>query len=186
MWDTLSRNGLFLTGNGASDDHSGQGWELKGNRYYTAAWANRVAQPELLDALGRGRAYVGYLGSFAGTVDMALDDSTPMGAVVVGAPRERSLRIDVTGLPDGGAVQLVRGVVDRAGVADPTPGTTVVATLGAGELDRAGAVPLDVSGDCFHRLQVIDGAGAVVAYGQPIWLLGQEPSGGVPERRRPR
>ncbi len=184
VWDTLSRNGLFLTGNGASDDHSGQGWEQKGNRYYTAAWSTQIAQPELLDALGRGRAYVGYLGSFAGTIDMALDGTIPMGAVVVGPAQSRTLRIDVTGLPDGGAVQLVRGVVDRAGQADPRPGTTVVQTLGAGDLERADAVPLDVSGDCFHRLQVVDGAGAVVGYGQPIWVLGAEPPGGVPQRRR--
>ena len=184
LWDTLSRNGLFLTGNGASDDHSGQGWERKGNRYYTAAWSTQIAQPELLDALGRGRAYVGYLGSFAGTIDMALDGTIPMGSVVVGPAQSRTLRIDVTGLPDGGAVQLVRGVVDRAGQADPRPGTTVVQTLGAADLERAGAVPLDVSGDCFHRLQVVDGAGAVVGYGQPIWVLGAEPPGGVPQRRR--
>jgi hypothetical protein len=186
LWDTLSRNGLFLTGNGASDDHSGQGWEQKGNRYYTAAWAGGVAQPELLDAFGRGRAYVGYLGSFAGTIDMALDGTVPMGSVVVAPAQNRTLRIDVTGLPDGGAVQLVRGVVDRAGVADPTPGTTVVQTLGAADLRRAGEVPLDVSGDCFHRLQVTDRAGAVVAYGQPIWLLAAEPPGGVPDPRRAR
>ncbi len=183
-WDVLSRNGLFLTGNGASDDHSGQGWEEKGNRYYTAAWAGRVAQPELLDALARGRAYVGYLGSFAGTVDMSIDGTVPMGSVVVGPSRRRSLQIDVTGLPDGGAVELVRGVVDRAGTADPTPGTTVVQTLGAADLSRAREVDLDVDGDCFHRLQVTDAGGAVVAYGQPIWLLRGEPSGGVPAARR--
>jgi hypothetical protein len=184
FWDTLSRNGLFLTGNGAADDHSGQGWDTKGNRYYTAAWTGELTEGALLDAFGRGRAYVGYLGSFGGTVDMALDDGVPMGAVVVGAPRRRSLRVDVTGLPDGGAVQVVRGVVDRAGTADPTPGTSVVRTLGVGDLAREGALPLDVDGDCFHRLQVTDRSGAVVAYGQPIWLLAQEPPGGVPDHRR--
>ncbi len=184
LWDTLSRNGLFLTGNGASDDHSGQGWETKGNRYYTAAWTREVSQPALLDAFGRGRVYVGYLGSFGGTIDMSLDDSVPMGSVVVGSRRGRTLRIDVTGLPDGGAVELVRGPVDRPGTADPTPGTTVVRTLGAADLSRAGEVALDVDGDCFHRLQVTDASGGVVAYGQPIWLLSDEPSQGVPERRR--
>lgn len=184
LWDTLSRNGLFLTGNGASDDHSGQGWEQKGNRYYTAAWSARTAQPELLDALGRGRAYVGYLGSFAGTIDMALDGTIPMGSVVVGPARNRTLRIDVTGLPDGGAVELVRGAVDRAGPGDATPGTSVVQTSGAADLQRSREVPLDVSGDCFHRLQVVDGDGAVVGYGQPIWLLEAEPAAGVPQRRR--
>jgi hypothetical protein len=184
VWDVLSRNGLFLTGNGAADDHSGQAWETKGNRYYTAAWTREISQPALLEAFGSGRVYVGYLGSFGGTVDMSLDGSVPMGSVVVAPHRRRTLRIDVTGLPDGGAVQLVRGPVDRPGTADPTPGTTVVRTLGATDLARAGEVPLDVDGDCFHRLQVTDGSGAVVAYGQPIWLLADEPSRGVPERRR--
>ena len=41
MWDALSRNGLFVTGNGVSDDHSGQGWAEQPNRYYTATWAAR-------------------------------------------------------------------------------------------------------------------------------------------------
>jgi hypothetical protein len=115
---------------------------------------------------------------------MALDGSIPMGSVVVGPRRARTLRIDVTGVPDGGAVELVRGPVDRPGTADPTPGTTVVRSLGASDLSRAGEVPLEVDGDCFHRLQVTDRAGGVVAYGQPIWLLAEEPSQGVPERRR--
>jgi hypothetical protein len=184
VWDVLSRNGLFLTGNGASDDHSGQGWETKGNRYYTAAWTRELSQPALLDAFGRGRVYVGYLGSFGGTVDMSLDGSIPMGSVVVGPRRARTLRIDVTGLPDGGAVELVRGPVDRPGTADPTPGTTVVRSLGATDLSRSSEVSLDVDGDCFHRLQVTDRDGSIVAYGQPIWLLTEEPSGSVPERRR--
>jgi hypothetical protein len=184
LWDTLSRNGLFLTGNGAADDHSGQGWETKGNRYYTAAWTREVTQPALLDAFGRGRVYVGYLGSFGGTLDMSLDGSVPMGSVVVGQRRARALRIDVTGLPDGGAVELVRGPVDRPGTADPTPGTAVVRSLGARDLSRSGEVSLDVDGDCFHRLQVTDRSGGVVAYGQPIWLLAEEPSQGVPGRRR--
>jgi hypothetical protein len=33
VWDTLSRNGLFLTANGVSDDHSGQGWATQRNRF---------------------------------------------------------------------------------------------------------------------------------------------------------
>jgi hypothetical protein len=184
LWDTLSRNGLFLTGNGAADDHSGQAWETKGNRYYTAAWTREVSQSALLEAFGSGRVYVGYLGSFGGTVDMALDGSIPMGSVVVGPPRARTLRIDVTGLPDGGAVELVRGPVDLAGTADPTPGTAVVRTLGKADLSRAGEVPLEVDGDCFHRLQVTDRSGGVVAYGQPIWLLADEPPQGVRAARR--
>jgi hypothetical protein len=183
-WDALSRNGLFLTGNGASDDHSGQGWEEKPNRFWTAAWSTRLAQPDLLDALRRGSTFTGYLGAFAGTVDMTVDGTVPMGSVVVAPARARTLRLQVTGMPDGGAVHVVRGVVDRAGAADPGPGTTVVKSLAAGDLARAPELSLDVSGDCFHRVQVTDRSGAVVGYGQPIWLLGATPPGGVPEFRR--
>jgi hypothetical protein len=183
-WDTLSRNCLFLTGNGASDDHSGQGWEEKGNRFWTAAWSEQLAQPALLDALRRGRAFVGYLGSFDGALDMTVDGTVPMGSVVVAPPKARTLRLQVTGIPDGGAVHVIRGVVDRAGGADPAPGTTVVRSLAATDVARTPEVALDVSGDCFHRLQVTDRSGAVVAYGQPIWLLGAPPPTGVPAARR--
>jgi hypothetical protein len=107
-----------------------------------------------------------------------------MGSVVVGPPRDRTLQIDVTGLPDGGAVQLVRGTVDYAGAADPSPGTVVQRTLGAGDLARSAEVGLRAPGDSFHRLQVVDRTGAVVAYGQPVWLLSEEPPEGVPRRRR--
>ncbi len=183
-WDTLSRNGLFLTGNGASDDHSGQSWEQRGNRYYTAAWSRGLSQPELLDSLRRGRVYVGYLGSFDGALDMSLDGTVPMGSVVVGRARTPRLQVSVTRLPDGGAVELVRGDVDHAGTADPRPATTVIRTLGATDLSRSRDVPLMHPDDSFHRLQVRDRAGSVVAYGQPIWLLSRNPSGGVPDRRR--
>jgi hypothetical protein len=184
VWDTLSRNGLFLTGNGVSDDHSGQDWAGQTNRYYTGAWSSALDEPTLLDALGRGRVYVGYLGSFGGTVDMAVDATVPMGAVSVSPLPKRTLRIDVAGLPKGGAVQVLRGAVDYAGMADPNPDTSVVATLGATDLQRSREVPIDTSHDCFHRLQVTDAAGGVVAFGQPIWVLKTPPPTGIPPRRR--
>ncbi len=87
VWDALSRNGLFLTANGASDDHSGQNWAGQANRFYTAAWAGARDEPVLVDALARGRAYVGLLNSFGGTIDMTIDGTVPMGAVAVEAPR---------------------------------------------------------------------------------------------------
>src|SRR4051812_30382055 len=165
VWDTLSRNGLFLTGNGVSDDHSGQNWAAQPSRYYTAGWASALDEPRLLEALGRGRVYVGYLGTFGGTINMAVDEKVPMGAVSVDPSTTRSLGIDVTGLPHGGAVQVVRGGVDYAGPADPTPCTTVVRTLGAGDLARRQEVRMDASDECFSRLQVIDANGGVVAFG---------------------
>jgi hypothetical protein len=183
VWDTLSRNGLFLTGNGVSDDHSGAGWATLKNRFYTGAWAGDAVESSLQAALSRGGVYVGYLGGFGGTLDMWIDDTVPMGAVLVNnTTATRNLRIDVTALPTGGGVQVVRGDVDRAGTASPTPNTVVGPTLDASALALSNEVPVDTSDDCFLRLQVVNSAGAVVAFGQPTWVLQSDP-GGVPADR---
>jgi hypothetical protein len=184
VWDALTRNGLFITANGVSDDHSGQDWARQEGRFYTGAWAAGLTERNLLDALGSGRAYVGYLGSFGGTIDMTLDSVVPMGAVSVGQQSSRSLRIDVTDLPDGSAVEVLRGVVDHAGIADPTPNVAVVATLGARDLSASSELTIDTQDDCFVRLQVVDPTGAVVAFGQPIWALKAAPPPGVPAARQ--
>jgi hypothetical protein len=182
-WDALSRNGLFVTGNGVSDDHSGQDWAGQPNRFYTAAWSARRDEKTLMGALARGRAYVGYLGSFGGTIDMSVD-AAPMGSVLIGTEASRTLRIDVTGLPDGAGVQVLRGAVDYAGVADPNPSTTVVRTLGGSDLARASTLTVDAGGECFHRLQVVDRRGQVIAFGQPTWTLSKPPPTGIPAARR--
>jgi hypothetical protein len=184
VWDTLARNGLFLTANGASDDHSGEDWARQEGRFYTGTWAAGLTERNLLNALARGRAYVGYLGSFRGTIDMTLDSVVPMGAVSVARQTSRDLRIDVTDLPDGGAVEVLRGVVDHAGTGDPNPNVAVVTRLGARDLSSSSDVAIDTGEDCFVRLQVIDRTGAVVAFGQPIWTLKTPPPDGVPTPRR--
>jgi hypothetical protein len=184
VFDALARNGLFLTGNGTSDDHSGQNWDSQPNRFYTGAWATGLDERSLLDSMARGRAYVGYLGAFAGTIDMAVDTDVPMGAVSVSPATSRSLRVDVTQLPEGGAVEVIRGDVDYAGLRAPDPNTTTVKTLGARDLASSDEVVIDTTDDCFVRLQVTDRAGAIVAFGQPTWVLKEEPPGGVPPARR--
>ena len=115
---------------------------------------------------------------------MTVDDVAPMGSVVVGPATSRDCGIDVTGLPTGGGVQVIRGDVDYAGTATPTPNATVVATKSAADLSSSNRMALDTTDECFYRLQVVDGAGAVVGFGQPIWLLHGEPTTGVPDNRR--
>jgi hypothetical protein len=179
----MSRNAVFLTGNGVSDDHTGQNWAGQPNRFFTAPWARGRDEHNLLDALARGQVYVGYLGSFSGTLDMTVDD-VPMGGVAVGGPTSRTLRIDATGVPSGGAVQVVRGVVDYAGVSTPEPNTRVLTSKKASELSSKAEVTVDAGEESFVRLQVVDGDGAVVAFGQPTWLLRHDPPHGIPQARR--
>ena len=178
-WDAVSRNGLFVTGNGVSDDHSGQNWSRQTNRFWTGAWsAPTLSESALLDAFRAGRSYVGLLGAFSGAIDMAVDEA-PMGSVVVGSATSRTLHVDVTGLPSGGGVQVVRGVVDYD--ASGSANTTVLTTLGASDL--ASPVTIDTGEECFVRLQVVDSAGAVIGFGQPTWALHTPPATGVPGTR---
>ncbi len=180
VWDTLSRNGLYLTGNGVSDDHTGQNWASQANRFYTVAWAVAKTEPSLLTALAAGRTYVGKLGGFTGTIDMDLDGSVGMGQVSVdNTSATRTLNLQVTNVPTGGAVQVVRGVVDPRGTADPTPNVTVQ-TLAANSTTHLA----DTTDDCFHRLQVVDRAGSVVAFGQPIWSYAGVSPTAVPAPRQ--
>ena len=169
-WDAVSRNGLFVTGNGVSDDHSGQNWARQKNRYYTGAWTTEVSEQPLLDALAVGRCYVGYLGGFTGSIDMGLGPA-PMGSVLVGSTATRTLSVDVRGLHPGAAVQVLRGDVDYAGAGSPTPNTQVVQTLGASDVEGGWSSEVGTDGDCFYRVQVVDGSGTVLAFGQPTWAL---------------
>ncbi len=186
VWDALSRNSVFLTGNGVSDDHTGRAWAARGNRYYTAPWATALDEPSLLAGLASGRTYVAYLGSFAGALDCHLD-GVPMGKVDVSTLRSRSYRVDVTGLPAGTVAQVLRGVVDNAGTADPTPNTSVVATLTGSQLaDGRAQVPVDTTEPSFFRAQVVNSStGQILAFGQPIWSLPDAPTSGIPAARRP-
>jgi hypothetical protein len=158
------------------------------NRYYTGAWARTLEETALVGSLAAGSSYVGYLGGFGGTIDMAMDSPAtggivPMGAVSISAETSRMLRIDVTALPTGGAVQVIRGNVDRAGAPDPTATSAPVATLKGTDLARSNLLAVDTSTECFVRLQILNGAGTVVGFGQPIWVLKSDP-GTVPLARR--
>jgi hypothetical protein len=55
---------------------------------------------------------------------------------------------------------------------------------GAGDLTSRGEVAIDTADECFVRLQVVDAADGVVAFGQPIWTLESPPPKGIPSDRR--
>lgn len=185
VWDAVSRNSIFVTANGVSDDHSGQAWASQANRYYTAPWAGGLDEPALMSALAAGRAFVGYLGRFAGTLDCHLD-TVPMGKVDVSSLPSRIYRVDLTGLPSGAVVQVLRGAVDNAGTASPNPNTQVVATFTEAELAAgSAATPVDTSESAFFRAEVVTAATReVLAFGQPIWSLTEPPAGGIPPGRQ--
>jgi hypothetical protein len=112
-------------------------------------------------------------------LDTLVDGAVPMGAAAVKVVGSRTITIALAGLPSGCTLELVRGPVDLAG---QDPGTSVVRTwsLAAGASTVSTAV--DTSSSCFVRPQLRRN-GALVATGNPTWLLRSAPPGGIPGPR---
>jgi hypothetical protein len=184
LWDTFSRSGTWLTGNGTSDDHHGKAWRNLPNGFITGVWSASKGNTDVVAALAAGRAYFAHLGRWpGGELDLLVDDRVPMGSVSVATPTSRKLAIWARSLPSGSQVQIVEGPVDYAGSQDP--GTTVVRTLSPTAFS-GGVHPtsVDTAGPKFVRVQVLDSQGQIVGSSNPIWLLRQQPPTGVPTPRR--
>jgi hypothetical protein len=182
LWDTFSRRSRWLTGNGASDDHSGQDWRGLTNGFLTGLWAASSGEPDLVAALAGGRAFTFHPGRTPGLqLDTLVDDAVPMGHVSTATRATRTVAVGIAHLPGDCTVELVRSPLD-AGAQDP--GTSVVRTWAASAFGTGGTVAtaVDTSTACFVRPQVRR-AGTLVATGNPTWLLRQDPADGVPPAR---
>lgn len=185
-WDTCSRNGLYLTGSGTSDDHNGQGWAGLTNRFLTYAWAPSRSEDDLVAALAAGRIFIAEIGSFAGALDLSVDGGHPMGSVSTSSAASRRVLITAHGLPRGSRLQVVTGPVDHAGPAVPDPGTRIAASWPAAAL-RSGRVAYTcpTTTPAFLRTQVVDAGGTLIGVSNPVWLLrGDGGSTDVPAPRR--
>ncbi|WP_144022850.1 hypothetical protein [Asanoa hainanensis] len=185
VWDVCSRNGLFLTGTGVSDDHSGQDWFGQQANFVTWAYSKSRDLDHLLPSLSSGNVFFGNPAAFTGTLGLLVDGEAPMGSVTVSRARTRNVRILADQLPAGGTVRVVRGTVDLAGPTTPEPGTTVQ-DLAAAEF-RRGYVDLkvDTSAPTFLRVEVrAAGSATPIALSNPVWLLRDTPAGGIPRHRR--
>jgi len=182
LWDALSRNGLFLTGTGVSDNHAGD-WATQANGFVTWAWSPDRTMAALLQALSAGHIFFGDPFRFSGQLDLRVDGGCPMGSVSVSTAGSRSLAITATGVPSGGHLLLVQGVVDRAGSGQPDPRNTVTAYPAANFAGGAKTVTVDNGAASYLRTVVVNSAGLEVAYSNPVWLLRSTPPGGIPAAR---
>jgi hypothetical protein len=181
LWDVLSRNARFLTGNGTTDDHIAQNWAGLTNNWVTTAWARSASEADLLAALAAGRAWSSSLGRFTGSLDLVADGTAVMGSATVSTASSRQLQVIASGVPAGGRVQVVAGVVDYTGT---TATSSVLATYPASAFST-GSVTMQVvtSSSLFLRTQVVTSGGQLVAVSNPIWLLRQQPPNGIPAPR---
>lgn len=184
LWDICSRNGIFLTGTGVTDDHFCTGWTGVNNDWITSAWATSTSEPALLSALQAGRGWSTSLSRFRGTLDLAADGGHPMGSVSVASSTRRTVTVMATDLPVGGNLEVIQGHVDYAGPARPQPGNRTVAHYTPQELRRGSlSLPVDTNESSFVRTVVHDATDRIVGLSNPIWLLRDPPPTGIPSRR---
>ena len=183
VWDVMSRNGLMLTGNGTSDDHTGQNWYGQQNGWTTSVWSPTTSQADLLAALSAGRAWTCSIRTPV-TLDLLADGECPMGSASMSSVTSRQLEVFASGVPSGGSLSVLRGDVDYAGTAAAVPSTAQIASFRDTEL-ASGSVSLAVDSTtaCFVRTAVTDAAGTVVALSNPVWLLHEEPATGISSAR---
>ena len=190
LWDIFSRNAIFLTGNGVSDDHHGMDWlnanRDSGNNWATTTWAASTAQADLLAALAAGRVYCGSLSAAPVALDLLVDAQVPMGAVSVSSQTTRSLTLTAAGLPTGWTVALLQGDVDYAGTSGLSSDAKQIGSFRPANLNSNGqaTVTVDTSVSSFLRTQVVDPTGKVRALSNPVWLLDAPPPNGIPAPRR--
>jgi hypothetical protein len=184
LWDTFSRNGNWLTGNGVSDDHSGQGWGTMTNGFITGLWAATRSDADLATALRSGRAFTAHLGQYPNAqIDLVVDGTVRMGKISVSSKTSRQLTIFAANVPAGCTVQLICGPVDYS--ANTDPGTSVVRSFAPSALTNGKVtVSVGTSTDCFYRVQVVTSVGDVIGTSNPVWLLRQAPAAGIPAARQ--
>jgi hypothetical protein len=185
LWDIMSRNGVFLTGNGTSDDHFGLDWAGIRNNWFTSTWASSTKEADLLAALAAGRVWCASLSRYRGSLDLLVDGVASMGSVSVSKASSRKLKATATKIPAHGSLQVLQGAVDYAGTSALAANTQVIAQYPAAKV-AAGPIRLSVSNHdaSFVRTQVLDSAGAVIALSNPVWLLRKAPPGGIPTARQ--
>jgi len=184
LWDIMSRNALFLTGNGTNDDHFGQNWLGPMNNWFSSVWAPGTSIGDLLAALAAGRAWCASLSRYRGSLDLLVDGTVPMGSVSVSKVVSRKLVASATAIPAQGRLQILQGAVDYAGAASLAANTRVIGSYTAAEL-AGGSVAqrIDTTKDSFVRTQVLDSSGTLAALSNPVWLLRSAPPGGIPAPR---
>jgi hypothetical protein len=191
LWDVMSRNAVFLTGNGTNDDHWGKDWAGARNNWATSVWAPSTSIPDLLAALAGGRAWCGSMSRFAGpaaSLDLVADGCCPMGSVSLSALTARNLTVTATGIPAGGSLVVLQGAVDYADSSDPTSNAGKIASYTAAQLASNGGsetITVDTTAESYLRTVVYDADGkTIIGASNPVWLLHNTPANGIPAPRQ--
>ncbi|NEE04402.1 hypothetical protein G1H10_29955 [Phytoactinopolyspora halotolerans] len=183
VFDIAARNAVFFTGVGVTDDHEGTDWLHQKNNWLTYVWAPSTGVADLTGALRAGRAWFCDPARWRGELDVLAWGKPAMGGVAVCDDASVPMEVTATDLPAGYHLDIIVGTVDYAGLADLSPSHAAVSVPAVSGASRN---PLDVAvGDgAYVRPQIRDASGALVAVGNPVWLLRTVPPRGIPDDRR--
>jgi hypothetical protein len=183
VWDVLSRNLVFATGVGVTDDHEGRDWKNQKWRHVTGVWAPSTELASLQAALRSGRAWFSDLAAFNGTIDVVGEGFVPMGSVGLVDTDRSTLEVYLTGLPSGWSIGVISGVADEVGSSVLNPDVTSRTFPEADLVNGVLSVRVSSAVSRFHRVVLRDAETVVRAYSNPIWLLRSAPIATVPQAR---
>lgn len=171
VFDIASRNAVFLTANGSTDDHGGVDWLGSGRRWLTSVWSPSRRQSDLGNALKAGRAWFYDPLHWRGALDLLVDGTTSMGGVLFTPRRQVSVEVKATHLPAGSALELVVGRCDRAGAGHlhafnsrrSVAASRVVRGRWATDITRGNGV--------YVRAMVRSSSGQTIGFSNPVWVL---------------
>jgi hypothetical protein len=185
LWDTFTRNGIWLTGTGASDEHNRSNWASLTNGFVTGVFPEAKSDQEIAECLRSGNAFTAHAGIWPGSMLSMRVDEVPMGGVCVEGPASRTVVISAERLPSGCRVQLMASPVDFKGV---DPATTRIAEWSVSQFGTGGtgsvSKVVSQTGPAFYRAQVVLSNGVPIATGNPCVFLTSEPARRIPDERR--
>jgi hypothetical protein len=170
VFDIAARNAVFLTANGTTDDHKGVDW-LRGRRWVTRVWSPTKRRGDLCTALQAGRAWFYDPLHWNGLLDLQVNGTTRMGGVLFTKRARFDLMVRATELPKQSTVAIVVGRCDLAGVDHLAPDNQVrrvPAQRFAGGRWRA---TIQRGDGVYVRASINNGAGRLIAFSNPIWVL---------------
>jgi hypothetical protein len=171
IFDAASRNGVFLTANGTTDDHRGTDWMGKRRRWLTRVWAPTKRQADLCAALRSGRAWFYDPLRWDGLLDLNVGGTTPMGHVRFTKRGIVEVSALATDLPPGSHLRLIIGKCDQAGPNHLAPVNRAV-VVAARNLRRGRVTtPVRIGVGVYVRAMVVLASGRVAGFSNPLWIL---------------
>jgi hypothetical protein len=168
--DAASRNGVFLTANGTTDDHRGVDWLGGGRRWLTRVWSPTKRESDLCAALRAGRAWFYDPRRWDGLFDLHVG-TTRMGHVRFTKRDRVDVTVRATDLPAGSSLRLIVGACDLAGPNHLDPANRMIA-VPARKL-RLGhwTATVRVGVGFYVRAVIILASGKVAGFSNPMWVL---------------